>query len=195
MLRLFTPVAAVAALLAAVLCLHACGETKKRPAPVAAAPSPAVALSSPADGGTAGATAEAPTAEAPYEYVYSPVGKRDPFRSVLIELADLGRPQGPSACQTPLCKWDLDQFRLVAVVTGMSSPLAMVEDPKGKGHFVRRGTQIGKNNGKVTQIRPSEVVVTEIVRTTGKPLPNPIVLKLPADRAPEEVEDLSSGGQ
>src|SRR3990172_1583928 len=61
------------------------------------------------------------------EYAYSPVGKRDPFRSILDEVnevrpGELGRP----GCG-PLCKWEIEQLKLVAVISGMSNPLGMVE--------------------------------------------------------------------
>ncbi len=160
----------------------ATGQGVRAAAPAAAAPAAVP------DGGTAVDADTKPAAPA-YEYAYSPVGKRDPFRSVLADLAEGPRADNQPACTSPLCRWDLDQFRLVGVVSGMSNPLAMVEDPKGKGYILQRGTQIGKNAGKVTQIRPAEVVVTEIVRTTGKPVPNPIVLKLPADKAAPTDED------
>jgi type IV pilus assembly protein PilP len=118
------------------------------------------------------------------EYAYSPVGKRDPFRSVLDDLAEKATevPSGSRDCG-PLCKWELDQLRLVAVISGLSNPLAMVEDPKGKGFVIRRGTFMGKHNGKVTQIRTGEIIVTEIFKDQmGKPHANPRVIKLPADK-------------
>ncbi len=161
------------------------------------ATSVAKAPTAPAAGAAAVPDAGTPTevAQVPYEYVYSPVGKRDPFRSPLLDLVAGPTATGPTACQSPLCRYDLDQFKLVGIVSGMSNPIAMVEDPKGKGWILQRGTQIGRNNGKVTQIRPSSVVVTEIVRTTGKPVPNPIEIKMPADKqAQEEDEDMSQAG-
>ncbi len=126
------------------------------------------------------------------EYVYSPVGKRDPFRSILDDVSEvrpseLGRPD----CG-PLCKWEIEQLRLVAVISGMSNPLGMVEDPGGKGYIVRRGTYVGKRNGKITQIRAGEIVVTEIFKDPmGKPHPNLVVIKLPVENAaPEEEQNL-----
>jgi type IV pilus assembly protein PilP len=164
------------------------------------APSAAVkpgAASGPAAAPAATAETSTTSAEAPYEYVYSPVGKRDPFRSLLLDLQEHPAGQsGSGACQSPLCRYDLDQFKLVGIVSGMSNPIAMVEDPKGKGWILQRGTQIGRNAGKVSQIRPTSVVVTEIVRTTGKPVPNPIEMKMPADKTvePEEEEDMMQQG-
>ncbi len=123
------------------------------------------------------------------EYAYSPVGKRDPFRSILDDVAESRPDQDLRPDCGPLCKWELDQLRLVAVVSGMSNPLGMVEDPGGKGYIVRRGTFMGKRNGKVTQIRAGEVVVTEIYKDNmGKPHPNLVVIKLPSEKATVEED-------
>jgi type IV pilus assembly protein PilP len=95
--------------------------------------------------------------EAKDTFVYSPIGKRDPFRSPIDDL--LVTQTATSHC--PLCRWDVDQLKLVAVVTGTGSPVAMVEDPNGVGHMVRQGTTVGKLGGKVTSIQRDLVVVTE----------------------------------
>ena len=99
------------------------------------------------------------------EFVYSPVGKRDPFKSpfkeeTVVERAE--REQGRPL--TKLQRWDLEQLKLQAVITGTSDPMAMVVDPEGVGHVVRRGTLIGKNWGKVTAIRRDCIVITEQIR-------------------------------
>ena len=77
----------------------------------------------------------------------------------------------------------------VAIVSGISNPIAMVEAPDGKGYTVRRGTFIGKRSGKVTNIRPSEMVITEIYKdNAGVPQPHEIYIALP--KSPEEQMDL-----
>lgn len=173
-------------ILVALLALAACGDDA--PAPAAqpkSAPAPAKKEAPKADDKQAEAAAT-PT----IDYAYSPVGKRDPFRSVLDEK------QGPQETGQerpdcgPLCKWELEQLKLVAVISGVSNPLAMVEDPNGKGYIVRRGTFVGKRNGKVTQIRAGELVVTEIYKDQmGKPHVNPVPIKLPTDEKPGQQED------
>ncbi len=112
----------------------------------------------PAPKATKAAVAEAAAALPEEQYSYSAIGKRDPFRSPLDDLII----QGQADSQCPLCKWEIDQLRLVAVVTGTGNPVAMVEDPDGVGHVVRQGTQVGRRNGKVTTIRRDEVVVAEL---------------------------------
>ena len=169
---------------AALLGLMACGEAPP-PAP-AAKPAAAAAPKKAEQASTDKPADAAPTVE----YAYSPVGKRDPFRSIID---DVNKPQEGESTRPdcgPLCKWELEQLRLVAVISGVSNPLAMVEDPNGRGYVVRRGTFVGKRNGKVTQIRAGELVVTEIYRDQmGKPHVNPVVIKLPEDAKPGEQED------
>jgi type IV pilus assembly protein PilP len=166
----------------------ACGEPSKQAPAAPAKPASNAPVSGAApDGGTAATTS---SAEVPFEYVYTPIGKRDPYRSPLLDMVGGPTQQGPNNCQSPLCRYDLDQFKLVGIVSGMSNPVAMVEDPKGKGWILQRGTQIGRNSGKVTAIRPQSVIVTEIVRTTGKPIQNPIEIKMPVTKeaAGEEAD-------
>ncbi|MFN7132995.1 MAG: pilus assembly protein PilP, partial [Myxococcales bacterium] len=155
------------------------------PAPPPPPPRPAAAKTPEA---TPSSTAEKPPV---YEYAYSPVGKRDPFRSVLDDLKQV--PEESAQVQAncgPLCKWELEQLKLVAVVSGLSNPLGMVEDPQGKGHVVRRGTYIGKHNGKVTQIRSGEIVVSEVFKDhLGKPHVNARVMKLPVENSTKDEEE------
>jgi type IV pilus assembly protein PilP len=182
MTKAFTPLR-FAALLGAVA-LGACNSAPPPPPPkpaAAAAPKPVEKALEPV---------KTDVSTPVQEYVYSPVGKRDPFRS-LIE--DLERAPGgdPSPNCGPLCKWELEQLKLVAVISGVSNPLGMVEDPKGRGFVVRRGTFMGKRNGKVTQIRSGEIVVTEIFKDQrGTPHLVQKAIKLPADKnAPPADED------
>ncbi|CAM3097016.1 pilus assembly protein PilP [Corallococcus soli] len=170
-----------------VLTLSACGETPKAsnaPAkPKTAAPA------------VAPVTAKAGVTTVPgFVYTYSPVGKRDPFRSPLEELGPITGDGAERACNEPLCVFDLDQLRLVAVVTGDSSPLAMVEDPLGRGHIVRRNTRMGRQGGKVTQILRDSVTVTEVFTgAKGELISNPVSLQLKADGVKDPAYNLMTG--
>lgn len=118
--------------------------------------------------------AEAAAAEAPkLEYVYNPVARRDPFRSSLAD--EVQRTPPP----LPLAQYDLDQYKVVAVIWGTDTPVAMVEDPEGNGHFLKVGTIIGRNLGRVSRITEQSVVVAEEYRDfTGQLMVNEIVLNL-----------------
>ena len=114
------------------------------------------------------------------DYIYNPIGKRDPFRAFL---AGGGRGAGEDDTpRTPLQRFEIDEYRLVGIIWGIDRPRALVEDPDKVGHVMEIGTYIGKNWGKVTQITSSEVVVTEEYQTMdGELVVNPIRMSLPVD--------------
>lgn len=129
---------------------------------------------------------------APYVYSYNPLAKRDPFRSLMEEVRSPVAES--SACSEPLCQWDLGQLTLVAVVTGEANPLAMLEDPVGRGHLIRRSSRVGKQGGKVTQILRDTVTVTEFwTGPDGKVNPNPTTLHMKPDKALVPDLDLATG--
>jgi type IV pilus assembly protein PilP len=137
--------------------------------------------------------APAPVATTGPTYVYNPVGKRDPFRSPETEPAAQAA-LASSACTEPLCRFDIDQLTLVAVVSGDANPLAMVQDPAGRGYFVRRNTRVGRQGGKVTQILSDAVVITEYFTTPdGKTTANPVTLAIKTEKVPEQETDLATG--
>lgn len=85
-------------------------------------------------------------------YYFEPTKiKRDPFQPI----ADLGNNKNL------LTAFDVTRFQLVAVLTGMGSPRAMIMLPNKETEIVRVGDKLGKNNGKVHRINDSEVVVKE----------------------------------
>lgn len=142
------------------LVLVACGESSSTPTTVALPPVPRKV----ADAGVVLST----TASEPYQYTYVAMGKRDPFRNQSLESAPgpnsaENRP-GIEVCEEPLCQFDLDELRLVAVVSGDANPVAMVEDRSGVGHVVRRNAKMGRQAGKVTSILRDCIVVTSFVK-------------------------------
>jgi type IV pilus assembly protein PilP len=156
----------------AALAIAACGEQRST------APKATPAVAKPAAGPVAPA---APAPEA--EVAYSSVGKRDPFKSFL---GDLRATTGAvvTRCNTPLGRFELDQLRLVAVITGLADPLAMVEAPTGVGYAIRKGACIGKNGGVVATIRTGEVVVTEwAMRADGTREKTETALRLPKEQS------------
>lgn len=156
------------------LALAGCKEQKKATAPKPAAK---VAAAAPA------AAAVQPAAAQPAAPVwsYSGAGKRDPFRSFLSEL-DAVQANASTRCTTPLGRFELEQLKLVAVVTGLADPVAMIETPAGVGYSVRPGMCIGKNGGTVAAVRSGELVISEwAVRADGTRDKSQTVLKLPKE--------------
>ena len=125
---------------------------------------------------------EAPK-QADLSYTYNAVNRRDPFKTYFDELSQTE--QQDQANLTELQKIDLDKMKLVAVVVGKATPMAMVEDPTGRGHTVKIGTLIGKRLGQVKYIRRGEIVVQEEFRDfTGKRIPQMKELKLDEEKKP-----------
>jgi type IV pilus assembly protein PilP len=95
-------------------------------------------------------------------YTYDPTGKRDPFRSFVLEEA-AKRNKGERG---PLEQFELGQISLQAVVWGTDKPRALVTDPQGRDYIVKEGTPIGKSSGVVTKIGDNMVVVRETYEDT-----------------------------
>ncbi len=99
-------------------------------------------------------------------YQYDPTGKRDPFKpygeSQTAQAPELNsglnksKPSGE-----PLLNYDVAQFKLLGIIWQVKDPKAMLLDPSGKTHLIRRQTKIGRNNGFVAAIREGEVIVVE----------------------------------
>jgi len=94
-------------------------------------------------------------------YRYNPMGKKDPFMPLIKEsgkITDKMLGQGPL---TPLQKYSLAELKLVAVLLAGDQSKAMVEDAKGDGYILSKGTLIGDNYGEVVEIKDNEVLIAE----------------------------------
>lgn len=109
-------------------------------------------------------------------FTYHAAGKRDPFQppvawlarafpdqtGVLDQSTDI-KPKKAVRKKEFLETFQLDSMKLVAILhkIGGQPPVAMVEDPAGKGHLIRRGNYIGVNEGRVTRILDGKVIIVE----------------------------------
>ena len=173
--------------------LGACGSDSGS-APLASAGKP-TARAAKRDAGSA--SPEATPAPAPiatqFVYAYNALGKRDPFRSP-EELRRSAASAGSAPCRDPLCQWDLSQLQLKAVVTGDANPFAMLEDPQGAGHIVRRNSQVGRQGGRVTQILRDSLTITEyFTQPDGKRAAMPKDVSMDPDKGFVPATDLRSG--
>lgn len=95
-------------------------------------------------------------------YHYDPTGKIDPFRSLIVEETKGGKGVGEKGGGLkPLQRYDLDQLKLVGVISDARPPRALFEDVAGDGYIVTIGTLVGKNEGTVAAIHENEVVIEE----------------------------------
>ncbi len=136
-------------------------------------------------GGPAAASAEvaasasaAPAAVPPQVFSESDFGEsdqsRDPFRSFAGIFAEEAKDKVRSQREVLLDQYSLDELKLVGIVTGISPAVAMLVDPTGKGHMVRRGQFVGRAevvqsstsagtsyelNWRVDQVRDGDIVM------------------------------------
>jgi type IV pilus assembly protein PilP len=112
-------------------------------------------------------------------YSYNPVGRRDPFRSPLGTSCCL---PPPIDCKGPLCGYSLDELKLSGVISGLSNPVAVIENPTGKAFHIHRGSQVGRNGGVVKQVLRDAIIVAEIARDSqGLPHEYETVLRVQPD--------------
>lgn len=122
--------------------------------------------------------------------------RRDPFRSYAAMFAtERGTRVGP---QVPvlLGEFAVDELRVIAIVSGIGTPRAMLVDPQGIGTIVRRGDYVGRGevvhggpdgssefevNWRVANIRRGDVVLAREDPTSGTGTPVTRVLPLHAE--------------
>jgi hypothetical protein len=134
------------------------------PAPAAAsAPAPAAA---PAAAAAAPAAGAQPAAAAPApggllvpgsEFRYDSAGRRDPFKSLL----QLEQKQRDLSQLPPIQQVDLEQFRVVGIVTDPKRGAQAMVKAGNQTFVVRVGTVIGKNEGEITEITLKGIRVIE----------------------------------
>ncbi|MFO7727194.1 MAG: pilus assembly protein PilP [Desulfonatronovibrio sp.] len=104
----------------------------------------------------------------PFDYSYNPRGMTDPFVPFVQSMVEEEEPERskPQRPLTPLEKVEVSQLDLVGIIWSLDpagSPSAMVELPDGKGFIVRKGTTVGRNQGKITAIQPGQIIILEEV--------------------------------
>lgn len=111
------------------------------------------------------------------EYSYVAEGKPDPFKPFiqLIPVKEASR----NVPLTPLQRYEVSQLKLVAVMSISGGNVALIEDSSGKGFFLKAGTPVGKNDGKVVKILKDRVIIEETFQDIlGQPKQNEVVLNL-----------------
>ncbi len=87
------------------------------------------------------------------DFTFNPLSvKRDPFTPPAIET---------KGNENELIKFDLLEMKLVAIMTGLGTPKAMLVLPSGSSHIIQEGDQLGKNRGYVSKILSKEITVVE----------------------------------
>lgn len=127
-----------------------------------------------------GAPSTTAATETAQDFVYASVGKRDPFRSYLLDIKESSSQDLEQRRREATEQFELHQYRLTGLITGTARPKAMVEDPQGRGHVLHVGSRLGRNNGRISQIIPTGITVHEEVRdATGKKTRVPVQIPMP----------------
>ena len=90
-------------------------------------------------------------------YRYEGSGKRDPFRSFVIDREN----SDEADAESPLQQFELGQLTVSGVVWQADRRRALVLDPAGQAFVVKSGDHIGKNGGVITEISDSSMLVLE----------------------------------
>jgi type IV pilus assembly protein PilP len=97
--------------------------------------------------------------------------KKDPFKPFIVvkveskrSLDSIKKAQHDSL---PIHSFEVNQFKLIGIVSGGRENKAMVTDPGGKGYVLKVGMSIGKNNGKIISINSNGVDVVEQFKDEG----------------------------
>jgi type IV pilus assembly protein PilP len=91
------------------------------------------------------------------EFRYNPLGRRDPFRSIVVTTQEKGAiPDLP-----PLQQVEVAEMRLIGIIWGNLGYSAMVQTPDGKGYTIKVGTAVGLHNGIVKRITSQFLTVQE----------------------------------
>ncbi len=110
-------------------------------------------------------------------YIYSAVGKRDPFRSYFGDVRAVEEEREPVS---ELQKYDISDLNVTAIVWGITEPRAVVVTPDRKSIIVKRGSFIGKNWGKISAVFPDKLEITEVYKDPlGRKILNKLYLELP----------------
>jgi type IV pilus assembly protein PilP len=126
------------------------------------------------DGAQAAAEVDSgPTIYTDEDFSELDIQNRDPFRS--YARAFKAQAAAPAQRRVLLPSTSLDEMNLIAIVTGIATPRAMLTDTAKVGHVIRRGDYIGRPevvqtggsegmpvtlNWRVDRIRPGSVVLT-----------------------------------
>jgi type IV pilus assembly protein PilP len=114
-----------------------------------------------------------PIVYADEDFVELDIQSRDPFRSYAETFK--AQAAAPAQRRVLMPSTSLDEMKLIAIVTGITTPRAMLTDTARVGHVVRSGDYIGRPeivqsggsegmpvtlNWRVDRIRPGSVVLT-----------------------------------
>lgn len=105
----------------------------------------------------------------PYRsFAYDPEPLRDPFMVEQSIQQAIAQGTGPRPDTTrrkePLEAFPLDSLKMVGILEQHASMWALVRDPDGTIHRVKKGNYMGENDGNITNISESKIDIRELVK-------------------------------
>lgn len=134
---------------------------------------------------------------------------RDPFRSFDKQFAEERQGQVESQRKVVLEQYSIEQLKLIGIITRVHPARAMMVDPTGIGHVIKRGQFIGKPevvqtakgvgasyevNWRVDRIRPGDVVLVREDPTNPDVPSATRVVPLRQDGEIELLEQIENAG-
>lgn len=134
---------------------------------------------------------------------------RDPFRSFEKQFAEERQGQVESQRKVVLEQYSIDQLKLIGIITRVHPARAMMVDPSGVGHVIKRGQFIGKAevvqtakgvgasyevNWRVDRIREGDVVLVREDPTNPDVPTATRVVTLHQDNEAELLEQIENAG-
>lgn len=169
----------VAGLLACSLSFTACSKDQP-PVPPPAPAQPVAVASAPKP--VQGQASSALRISAPPVNQFDFSNKKDPFKPFVAVVIKSSPDSIKKALQNslPIHSFEVNQFKLIGIITGGRENQAMVTDPGGKGYVLKTGMTIGRNNGKIVSITSKGVdVVEQFKDESGRVRKETIKLVLP----------------
>ncbi len=122
-----------------------------------------VSLAQQSENGTGAEAVQNIATAAENVFTYSPQGRRDPFKPLIEKQEKIVEKvkSRPEKIKGPLEKFELSQFRLLAIMVVKGVPRAMVKAPDGKSYTVKMNDYIGMNDGLVKKIETKATVIDE----------------------------------
>ncbi|MFK7888302.1 MAG: pilus assembly protein PilP [Gammaproteobacteria bacterium] len=125
---------------------------------------------------------ELPTVEPYASHTYSSVRERSPFiQEQRVRTSPTANGPKPDSNRNPefLESFPLDTLRMVGSLQNGGNTFALVQASDGLIHRVQPGNYVGENDGRITAITDSEILITEIVPDgLGGYLERPAAIKI-----------------
>lgn len=161
MIKRNSPYLLLLLLIAVLLIPGGCNKQEQLPSPPPAQPAPKAKVSPPVQKlQTSAKVSENPASSLVF------TDRKDPFKSFVALQVQAAKPAASTRKKDrlPIQSYDLSKFKVAGIIVGLNENRALVIDPVGKGYVVKQGMLIGDNDGRISKITATTLVVIENYR-------------------------------